>query len=77
MNLSMSMQRYAVIVECSSNGRFYIPEARRRGLRPLVIYPHLPDSPYTAMRAHTRDELEKEIPVIDAPEDMDALMEIL
>ena len=77
MNLSMSTQRYAVIVECSSNGRFYIPEARRRGLRPLVIYPHLPDSPYTAMRAHTRDELEKDIPVIDAPEDMDALIKLL
>lgn len=73
----MSNEQYAVIVECSSNGRFYIPEARKRGLVPLVIYPHLPDSPYTAMRAHTRDYLDEDIIVIDAPENMDELLNLL
>ncbi len=66
-----------VIVECSSNGRFYLPEIRSRGLIPLVIYPHLPNSAYTAMRAHTRDLLDDDILVIDAPEDMDALLNML
>lgn len=73
----MSLNKYAVIVECSSNGRFYIPEARKRGLIPLVIYPYLPNSPYTAMRAHTRDYLDEDIIVIDAPENMDELLNLL
>ena len=73
----MRTQQHVAIVECSSNGRFYIAEAQRRGLQPLIIYPRLPDSPYTAMRAHTRDGLPKDIPVIDAPDNIDALIECL
>jgi len=73
----MNEKKYVVIVECSSNGRFYLPEVRSRGMIPLVVYPHLPDSAYTAMRAHTRDHLDDDILVIDAPEDMDELLDML
>lgn len=77
----MKEQQYAAIIECASNGRFYIPEARKRGLLPLVIYPKLPldskDTQYGEVRAHVRDYLDETIPVIDAPEDFDELMTLL
>ncbi len=71
------MKQYVAIVECFSNGRFYLRDIEKCGLFPLVIYPKIEDAVYLEHRAHVRDHLSPEIPVIDAPENIEELLELL
>ncbi len=73
----MITKQYVAIVECFSNGRFYLKDIERCGLSPLVIYPNIEDATYLAHRAHVRDRLTPDVPVIDAPDNLDELLELL
>ncbi len=71
------MNQYVAIVECFSNGRFYLQDIEKSGYLPLVIYPRSEDPVYLEHRAWVRDNLSPSIPVIDAPDSLDELLELL